>query len=182
MNRRNRWYVLVIIMVAGLTLAACSSSDSPEPLELTIEMSEFAFNPEHLEFQVGQEVTLHLKNVGALSHEIMFGREVAMKDGQPFQYRTDMFEAAHVEPVVMMGEGPQTEGEATMPMDDQGNEELSGEEEHGGFMVHMQPGQDESTMTFTVTEDMVGEWEIGCFDQNGVHYNAGMFGSLTVIP
>jgi uncharacterized cupredoxin-like copper-binding protein len=33
---------------------------------------------------------------------------------------------------------------------------------------------------FTVTEGMVGEWEMGCFEQDGVHYDAGMKGPVTV--
>jgi uncharacterized cupredoxin-like copper-binding protein len=178
----SKWKVMAILLAAVLSLTACSTNDSPEPLELTIEMSEFAFTPEDLEFQVGQEVTLHLKNVGFLSHEIMFGREVAFSEGQPSQYVTDMFEVAHVEPEVMMVEGSHNEDEESMAEDDHGEEEMDGDEDHGGFMVHVPVGDDEYTMKFMVTEDMVGEWEIGCFDQNGVHYTAGMIGSLTVTP
>jgi uncharacterized cupredoxin-like copper-binding protein len=29
---------------------------------------------------------------------------------------------------------------------------------------------------------MVGEWEMGCFEQDGVHYDAGMKGTLVVNP
>lgn len=171
---------LILLLGLSIVLAACSSGSAPKPLELTIELSEFAFSPENLEFQVGQEVTLHLVNVGALGHEIVFGQEVAMSDGQPSGYQTDMFDVAHVEPEVMMVEGTHTDG------DEHGEDEMNmeGEEEHGhaGFMVEVPPGDDEYTMTFTVTEDMIGEWEIGCFDQNGVHYTAGMIGALTVSP
>ena len=170
----NGKFGTMMIVVLALVLTACSANAGPEPLELTIEMSEFAFSPQNLDFQVGQEVTLHLINVGALSHEIMFGRETAMEDGHPANYMTDMFEFAHVEPEVTMMEGDHAEED--MHMED--------EEEHGhsGFMIEVPPGDDEYTMTFTVTEDMVGEWEIGCFDQNGVHYTAGMHGTLTVSP
>jgi hypothetical protein len=48
-----------------LIVAACSSQASPEPLEMTINMAEYAFAPPDLEFQVGQEVILHLTNSGA---------------------------------------------------------------------------------------------------------------------
>lgn len=94
-----------------LMTTACSANSGPEPLELTIEMSEFAFSPQDLEFQVGQEVTLHLINVGALSHEIMFWREVEMEDGQPNGYHMDMFESARVEPEVTMMEGGHSDDE-----------------------------------------------------------------------
>jgi hypothetical protein len=37
-------------------------------------------------------------------------------------------------------------------------------------------------VTFTVTEEMVGEWEIGCFLLEGVHYDSGMVGKFIVSP
>jgi uncharacterized cupredoxin-like copper-binding protein len=37
-------------------------------------------------------------------------------------------------------------------------------------------------LTFNVTEGMVGDWEMGCFEQDGVHYDAGMKGPVTVVP
>jgi len=165
---------LLIVFIFGLILTSCATNKSPKPLELTIEMSEFAFSPQDLEFQVGQEVTIHLVNTGALGHEIMFGRNVEMEDGQPHSYETDMFMVANVEPEISMVEGNQhNDGES---------HEDEMEEEHDGFMVEVPTGDDEYTMRFTVTEDMIGEWEIGCFDQNGIHYTAGMAGTLTVIP
>lgn len=172
----SRKFALLVVIAIGITLTTCSSASSPKPLEITMEMSEFAFNPENLEFQVGQEVTIHLVNVGALGHEIMFGRDVEMEDGQPYGYMTDMFVAAGMEPeVTMMGGGNES-------MDEHSENETEEEHGHDGFMVEVPAGDDEYTMHFTVTEDMVGIWEIGCFDQNGVHYTAGMVGSLTVIP
>jgi len=165
---------LFLILMLAVILTACSSSSTPKPLEQTIELSEFQFSPNNLEFQVGQEVTLHLVNVGALGHELMIGRDVVMEDGQPEGYKTDMFMAANVEPEVTMMEGSQAD-------DDMHMEEEEGHD-HPGFMVEVPPGDDEYTMKFTVTEDMVGTWEIGCFDQNGVHYTAGMVGTLTVSP
>jgi plastocyanin len=137
-------------------------------------MSEYAFSPDQIELQVGQEVTFTIVNVGALEHEIMFGREVMMTDGRPAGYRMDMFESAHVEPEVMMETGME------MGDEHQDEEDDHGEEEHAGFMVYLPAGDDQATMTFTVTEEMVGEWEIGCFELEGVHYDAGMIGTLVV--
>jgi uncharacterized cupredoxin-like copper-binding protein len=51
---------------------------------------------------------------------------------------------------------------------------------HGGLMVMLPKTDDTATMTFVVTEEMVGTWEIGCFQLDGVHYDAGMTGTLTV--
>jgi uncharacterized cupredoxin-like copper-binding protein len=97
-----------------------------------------------------------------------------LEDGQPAGYKTDMFQSANVEPEVTVKEGSQSDNDMNMEEDE--------EHDHAGFMVEVPPGDDEYTMTFTVTEDMVGTWEIGCFDQNGVHYSAGMVGTLTVSP
>jgi uncharacterized cupredoxin-like copper-binding protein len=48
-----------------------------------------------------------------------------------------------------------------------------------GFMVMREPGE-EATITFTVTADQVGEWEMACFEDKGSHYDAGMTGTITV--
>lgn len=168
-----------LILFSGviLLLAACAPKAPPEPLELTIEMSEYAFSPADLEFQVGQEVTLHLKNIGKLDHEIMFGRDMMTKDSRPNGYIVDMFETAGFEPEVMMMESEH---------DDDGDEHDEGEEhmdeDHAGFMVFVPTGDGEYTMTFTVTEEMEGQWEIGCFELDGVHYTSGMVGTLNVLP
>jgi hypothetical protein len=55
---------------------------------------------------------------------------------------------------------------------------------HEGVMVIMEGNQAETvaTVTFMVTEDMVGDWEIGCFTDNGTHYDQGMKGTLVVSP
>jgi plastocyanin len=162
-------FLFLVISMAALLLTACGGATTPEPVNLTIEMSEFAFLPNQIELQVGQEVTLTIVNVGALEHEIMFGRDVMMVDGRPSGYMMDMFESAHVEPEVMMTTG--------MGM---GDEHQDDEDEHTGFMVFLPVGDDKATMTFTVTDDMFGEWEIGCFEQDGVHYDAGMIGTLVI--
>jgi uncharacterized cupredoxin-like copper-binding protein len=133
---------------------------------MTIDMSEYKFEPSSLEFKVGQQVTLELVNNGQLQHEVMFGRDVMKMENRPSGYQVDMFEAGGVTPEInITEEGQMTEEEA--------------EEEHAGFMVVLGAGG-RGTMTFNVTEGMVGEWEIGCFEQQGVHYDAGMHGPVTV--
>lgn len=159
----------LVVMIGLLVLAACAQS-TPEPATYTIEMSEYAFTPDTIEAKVGQQVTLNLVNKGALEHEIMFGRNVMMMDNHPSGYQEDMFEMTGVEPVVMMMEEMES-------MEEGEHEE---EENHSGFMVHLVKTDDEASMTFTVTEDMLGEWEIGCFELDGVHYTSGMVGKFIV--
>ena len=80
----------------------------------------------------------------------------------------------HAEDEHMDEEGEQMEGM-------EGDEHMEeGEHAHSGFMVTVPAAKDTYTMSFTVTEDMLGEWEIGCFLLDGVHYDSGMVGTLNV--
>ena len=77
-----------------------------------------------------------------------------------------MFTIAGVEPEVMVMQ----ENTGT----------LQGMDRHSGFMVILPRTDDRASITFIVTEEMAGEWEIACFSQKGVHYDAGMKGKLVV--
>jgi uncharacterized cupredoxin-like copper-binding protein len=160
----KRTLILSTFALAAFFFSACSGS--APPVEFTVEMTEFVYTPDTFEVRVGQEVTFHLINNGALEHEFMVGQNVAMMDGMPGGYEHNMFEGE--EPMVVgAGAGHQMEG-----MEDADH----------GFMVAVPKGGEETTLTFTVTEDMVGEWEVGCFTDGGSHYNQGMHGTLTVLP
>ena len=184
-----------------LILAACGAQAPPEPQEISIDMTEYSFTPADLEFKVGQDVTLHLTNSGALEHEIMFGRDVMMTDGRPNGFMVDMFESAGVEPAVTVekSDGSEHEENENAERDEhmEGDEHMEDEEHsegdehtedehmeddhaHAGFMVMVPAAKDTYTMSFTVTEDMLGDWEIGCFLLDGVHYTSGMEGTLKV--
>lgn len=197
MKPRN--IVLVTLLTFSLLLVACGTS-IPDPVAYTIELSEYAFSPADLKFQVGQAVTLTLINVGALDHELMIGNHVMKSNGQPSSYEKDFFNTAGVTPVVtgggmLMSHGDEHDddmdmGEDGMDMEDDHDEEDmdmdDDHDDHGAaddaLMVMVPVGADTTTVTFTVTEDMVGDWEIGCFELDGVHYTAGMVGSVTVSP
>jgi uncharacterized cupredoxin-like copper-binding protein len=87
-----------------------------------------------------------------------------MVNNRPAGYQVDMFAAAGVEPKVTQSAEPATE-----------------EEKETGFEVAVPTGGT-ATMTFMVTDKMVGDWEMGCFSQDGVHYDAGMKGTVSVKP
>lgn len=167
--KRSSILIPVMVLVFAILLAACGGAGStPEPVTYTIEMTEYAFSPDTIEVKVGQQVTLNLVNKGQLVHEIMFGQSVMMMDNRPSGYQVDMFEKAGTEPEVTM-------------MGDMSMEEAEHEEEgHSGFMVVVSENGGEASMTFTVTEEMVGEWEMGCFELQGVHYDQGMKGKFIV--
>jgi plastocyanin len=167
---------LTLLLMLSVLISACAGSTPEpaaqiEPVSYTIEMTEYAFSPERIEVQVGQEVTLELVNLGLISHELMIGQEVARSNNRPNGFHKDLFETAHVEPMIMGGAtagGHASDGH--------------GEDHSGSFMVVLPETGDQASMTFTVAEDMIGEWELGCFEQDGVHYDAGMRGTLVVLP
>ena len=156
--------VIIIFCAAAFLAAACGGSETSDTVSYNINMNEYNFVPERLTFRVGQEVTLNLTNSGQLQHEIMFGREVVKMDNRPSGYEVDMFAAGGVEPEVAQVGEPEHEHEEMM---------------HEGFMLAL-PEDGTGTIKFTVTEGMLGDWEMGCFEQDGVHYDAGMKGSVTV--
>lgn len=169
----QKLYLALLIGVGLVVLSACGPS-TPGALVMDISMAEFSFTPEVIEAKVGQQVTLNLTNRGALQHEIMFGRSAMMMGGQPNGYELDMFSMAGMDPSVTFSGG--MEGmEDDMMMGEAGME-------HGGFAVMLPVGEQTAQMTFMVTEEMVGEWEFGCFEQDGVHYTAGMTGRMVVTP
>ena len=158
-------YAVGLFAAMAVILAACGG-EAQQVVSFDIEMKEYTFTPEKLNLKVGQEVTLNLSNSGQLQHEIMFGREMMLVDNQPAGYMEDMFDAGGVEPEVTQVGEPEHELDHELEM-------------HSGFMAALPPGGS-ATMKFTVTEGMLGDWEMGCFEQDGVHYDAGMIGSVSI--
>lgn len=161
--KRSGFYWLIIVGLAVLT--ACAQA-TPEPVTYTIEMSEYAFTPGTIRAKVGQQVTINLVNKGALEHEIMFGQNVKMIGNQPDGYMQDMFLKAGIKPTIKAMGGMA--------------EDMN--HGHSGYMVTLSKTGDEGSLSFRVTEEMVGEWEMGCFALEGVHYASGMIGKFIVEP
>lgn len=160
--RTFRFTLSFILVLIALIAAGCASG--PEKVEYNIEMTDFAFAPNTLELKVGQEVTLHLTNVGALKHELMAGREVMTDNGLASGFMEDMF--AGIEPTVMLGD----------ELDhDTGHDHVGGQ-----FMVTVPENTGEASVTFVVTQEMVGEWEMACFLDGGSHFQQGMTGKIVV--
>jgi len=210
---RKKWLMASLVVCLGVILTACGSATPPEPTEVptptldpespeyNITLSEFSFKPDRIRLRVGQDVTFHVSNHGATDHELMIGRNPLRDDsgvlGDGFEH--DFFEGGMPEVVgdaTVMGMGDE---EMSMDMGDEGDmamdEEMDmgdegdmgeGDMEHemvNGFMAMFEP-QQEATITFHVTEEMLGAWTMGCFevDQSMVHFDEGMIGVLYVMP
>lgn len=97
----------------------------------------------------------------------------------------------HAEDSMDMGNGDHEEGEG----DEHDEEGVAGAfgalqmpemDAHAGLMVMIDPTMiaagEVTTITFTVPEDKVGRWEMGCFQERGQHYDDGMNGVIIVEP
>ena len=164
---RERWTLAGLILATGVILAACGGQPSA-PVSFDVEMSEYVYSPDVLEVKVGQEVTLNLVNSGQVEHELMIGREVIYEDSRPNGFQEDLFATGGIEPEVSGG----------VPAGESADGHMH---DNTGVMVTL-PAGEAGSLKFAVTSDMVGEWEMGCFSQEGVHYTAGMVGKLVVMP
>jgi uncharacterized cupredoxin-like copper-binding protein len=200
---------LSLAAILATLLAACGAAGTPAPTAtptldpdnpvINIGLTEYEFTPDRIELTVGQHVTLHVVNHGAIDHEIMIGRNPLRAEdgtlGDGFEH--DFFALAN----------PMVEGDASvmgMPGMDMGGDSgemamdatptaemaMDGDQGEGdhmdgmnGGMVMFEPSQ-EATIAFDVTEDMLGTWTMGCFELSSgrVHFDEGMAGILTVFP
>jgi uncharacterized cupredoxin-like copper-binding protein len=66
MKGRTGFLFGFIVVIAALVLSACGG---PKKAEYSVEMKDFSFTPNTATVPAGAEVTLNLKNSGALEHE-----------------------------------------------------------------------------------------------------------------
>lgn len=194
MNRTG----LIFGVSIALLLAACGGSEpaagDDETRVIDISLFEFQFEPAEIHLTVGETVTLKLVNDGGTDHEFMAGREVHDEDGIPHGFEQDFFDTVEdltIDPPDALETSMEgMSSDSTMAdmdettMADMGDETtMAGMDEDEdmdmGVMVVREPG-DSATITFTVTADSVGEWQIGCFEEEGKHWTEGMKGTIIV--
>jgi uncharacterized cupredoxin-like copper-binding protein len=180
MTKTNkRWHMTLLVVAIALIAAACGGGDDAASADssgsITIELNEFEISPGNITAKVGDTVTIKIKNTGVVPHEWMMGREVENDEGFADGFHQNFFADSMSLEVMPM--------DAAMGMPDMEMTEttMAGMEDEmaHGFMVMREPGE-EATVTFTVTADQVGEWEMACFVDDGAHYDAGMTGTFTV--
>lgn len=198
------------VLVLGLAACGPSGATPGPDGEITIiqidEEGGMRFEPGDIVLTAGQKVRIILENQGEKDHEFMVGRNVIYEDtGAPNGFEVDFFEGIEDQVTVVVGEGSmlmidgevvQMGGEMGMGSEMEGgmeeDEHAEGEEhadEHGGegdmdhmgWMVMDSAGSERTIIEFTVPESRVGEWEMGCFEDDGTHYEDGMRGTLTVV-
>ena len=163
-------------------------------------MTDYRFAPDRLTVRPGDTVTITLVNKSRdREHEFMVGRKVEM--GGPFGdrpegYEEDFFNGLQVELLNADGVAALMAGNAKMSgmsgsmsgagghgaMGNMGSSMPMGamdQDGRHGFMVQLKPGG-KATLRFTVPSNRAGQWEVGCFAEDGQHYTEGMKGTLVV--
>ncbi|PWB72456.1 MAG: hypothetical protein C3F07_11740 [Anaerolineales bacterium] len=196
-----------LLFIVTLSLSGCGTAFQPEPtptqnpnapeIEYTITMDEFRFSPDHIRLVVGQDVTLHVVNKGQEEHEIMIGRNLLRNEdgtlGDGFEHDffalTNVTVPGNAEVMGMNGEGmnmemdnptPESAMSMTATPSAEGHGDDHGEAMANGGMVMLMP-ENEASIYFKVTEEMVGTWTMGCFEgETPRHFDLGMAGILYV--
>lgn len=165
---------LYAILAAGAVVAAaCGGGGGAAPSgTVTVTGSEFKFEPDTIRLKVGQEARITFRNDGEKDHELMIGKNVMAMGGHADGYETWLLKGVPVK--------FERDGKEIMAMEAMGGEM---EEEHGADigMILVKPGASPVTLIFTVP-DMPGEWEMGCFEDDGAHYDDGMKGKVIIEP
>ena len=170
-----------MILAVSMLAAACGSGgDGGEATgaggdpdaHIRVNMTEYGFGSDVIEVRAGQTVEFLLKNSGDLDHEFMIGREVTVgMDGMATGFGHDFFEG--LMPTVDPPEVGMVMGSMEIETDTDGHDD-----DHG-FMVTLGPGATAS-VTVTIPDDAVGDWEIGCFRDKGSYWSSGMHATLRI--
>jgi uncharacterized cupredoxin-like copper-binding protein len=173
--------MMFLLAFTVFTLSAQDASTTPqaEPHEIDIEMHEHDFQiagadrQTPLELVVGQPYELHFHNSGTLSHEVLFGSQpIQIGENMMHDFTNNMLEDVEVEISGMMNDQEFAIGAP------------------GVIELELNPGQT-LNLAFTLSEDKIGAWEMGCFtwlldtsnDENPgpSHYDVGMHLALNVV-
>lgn len=188
---------IAIVGLLALLVGACGGGDGDAVAdggEIEISMFEYQFEPAEIHLKAGTTVTFVLTNDGGTAHELMAGHNVHTEDGHPHGFESDFFDTVSnlsIDPpdaletsMEGMGDGSMDDMASDTTMGDMASDTTMGDmgdDEHMdmGVMVGREPAET-ARITFTVTNDSVGEWDIGCFEEEGEHWAKGMKGKIIV--
>ncbi len=163
-------FARLLLLLALLPIGtAAAHGDHDDAIRIRILLGEMYFQVdgqakgEPLRLQAGQDYELVFENVGAMQHEVLFGRELVKKDGRPVGYRTNLLEDVEVEIA------------AVQTVDGKPRQLLV--EANGFEELYLDPGAS-VTLGFELPAAAKGRWELGCFIAG--HYEGGMKLDLVV--
>jgi hypothetical protein len=148
--------ILLLLVPSGRPAVGHPDADGRLEVELAIR----DFDPDHLYLPTGRELTLTFVNHSDVGHTIAFGRDTVERSGHPAAPAVDMLEGVTV----------QAEPAAALvrPTDD------------APYTAFRMETGEQVTVRFTIPEDRVGEWELGCFTARGCYYEGGFRADVTV--
>jgi uncharacterized cupredoxin-like copper-binding protein len=173
--RRSLGLAGALAAIATMLAIACGPAAAPttappapaiarEPSRLearvTIEMGDFVFATDQgvkggpFRVPAGKTVGIHIVNRDEIEHEVLFGRDVAYKEGLPDGYTVPLFGKVPADVFVYPS------GKKVEAVTDGGLGELE-----------LEPGA-EVWLRVNFPAELKGEWEIGCFVAG--HYERGM--------
>jgi uncharacterized cupredoxin-like copper-binding protein len=158
--------MVLLIAFAMLVAAASPAAEAPTHV-VTVLLKDFKFEPAVLQLNVGDAMTLTIRNEGRVAHEWLIGRGI-VRTADEKGFQKDLF--AVLNPKVD-GRQYSLEQVGRRPP---GRDESATRSSMG---VEIQPGG-EVTLRFTVPESAKGEWEMGCFFSG--HFESGMKGTLVI--
>lgn len=152
-----------IMLAAAVAATACAGGATGD---VTISSAEFTFKPSALRWKVGQQLRITLTNDGQRPHEWVIGKGLMSMPGMAKTFNEQFFSGVDVK---FERDGKPADP-STVWMTQMGPDERS---------VALPIGTRPIAVIFTVP-DKPGEWEIGCFEDFGAHYESGMKGKVTV--
>ena len=200
----------VIRVKAGDTVTIVLSNEGKKLHEFMIGRDPFVENnftegfsedfflripPDQIQVE-GPAMVMGLPSAGDMEGMDMGGEEADHDEEMPAGEMDMSEEEMPADGDMEMGEGMEMPAEGgDGDGEEHGEEEMAGMfgpfqlplmELHAGVMFMIDPAMvspgEVTKITFTVPEDVVGEWEIGCFQERGQHYDDGMRGKFIVEP
>jgi hypothetical protein len=145
-----RWVVIVLLigaLVMAIVTSVGSSTGTVEDGELAIELTGYHIDPETLILPAGEDVTLVLTNTGTFTHNVAIGRDPVLDGESVVGFEEDLL--ARSASAARPGNALITPVDPSLPT-----------------TVSVAP---ESTVEVEVRvpEELVGDWQLGCFQGSG---------------
>jgi uncharacterized cupredoxin-like copper-binding protein len=175
--------ILMLLLISSLGFLVLNAQDTAldeEVTEFTLTMTEYQFAVEGqelgepIQLEAGKPYILHFINAGTHEHEVLLGQSaIEIAENAHLDFEESLLTDSEVKIFGVMNDAPFVIGTT------------------GLVEFELNPGQ-ELSIEFTLPEEKVGEWEIGCFvfieetaseeNPGPTHYDAAMRVMVSVVP
>lgn len=179
-------FVAILFAVSAIYLQI-GWSNQAEPYIVRVQIGDLYFKPEFIQLKAGHKVKIELINKGKIEHEFMIGRGVEEDNESKSHMEMEMPNEDEGEHEHHEGaQNPHSEMSKRFAKDFFGGVEVAAQTENGaefmkvpghGTMVRLKP-ESKAAITFTVSVDRKGKWQMACFVPG--HYEANMKGEIII--